>query len=77
MAAQQRQAAELLATLKGLRRAPGWKPSPSERPQQTPRAAYEAISATYWSERRPPALDLILDQYWLDREAGLQRKTTS
>jgi hypothetical protein len=74
MTAQQKQNAELLVTIKGLKRARRSKPlSPSEKPQ-TPRDAYEAISATYWAERRPSPMDLILDQYWRERESGLARR---
>jgi hypothetical protein len=76
MTAQQKQAAELLATIKGLKQS---RPDdvrnsrPAER-RQTPRDAYEAISATYWAERRPAPMDLILDQYWRDRESELARR---
>jgi len=30
--------------------------------------------ATYWAERRPAPMDLILDQYWRERESGLARR---
>jgi len=74
MTAQQKETAELLVTISGLKRARGSKPrTPSEKPQ-TPRDAYEAISATYWAERRPSPMDLILDQYWRERESGLARR---
>ena len=48
-------------------------PGTSEKPQ-TPNDAYQAISATYWAERRPAAMDLILDQYWRERESELARR---
>lgn len=74
MTAQQKQSAELLVTIKGLKRAhPSKARTPAEKPQ-TPRDAYEAISATYWAERRPATMDLILDQYWRERESGLARR---
>ena len=75
MTAQQKNTAELLVTINGLRRPSGLaKPlTPAERPQ-TPRVAYEAISATYWAERRPAPMDLILDQYWRERESELARR---
>jgi hypothetical protein len=74
MTAQQKQNAELLVTIQGLRRSRHAKPlSPSEKPQ-TPSDAYQAISATYWAERRPAAMDLILDQYWRERESELSRR---
>jgi len=76
MTAQQKETAELLVTIKALRRSRSAKPqTPSEKPQ-TPRDAYQAISATYWAERRPAAMDLILDQYWRERESELARKVS-
>ena len=77
MTAQQKQVAELLVTIKGLKRSGCAKPlSASEKPQ-TPRDAYEAISATYWAERRPAPMDLILDQYWRERESELARRVSA
>ena len=77
MTAQQKQTAEMLVTIKGLKRARRSKgQSPSEK-TQTPRDAYEAISATYWAERRPAPMDLILDQYWRDRESELARRVSA
>jgi hypothetical protein len=76
MTAQQKQNAELLVTIKGLRRSRAGKPQTSSEKPQTPRDAYEAISATYWAERRPAAMDLILDQYWRERESELAKKVS-
>jgi hypothetical protein len=75
MTAQQKQAAELLVTIKGLKqqRATVERSSVPKAPR-TPRDAYEAISATYWAGRRPAPMDLILDQYWREREAELSRR---
>jgi hypothetical protein len=74
MTAQQKQTAELIMTIKGLKRSRRAAPqAPSEKPQ-TPRDAYQAISASYWAERRPAAMDLILDQYWRERESELARR---
>jgi hypothetical protein len=73
MTAQQKQAAELLVTIKGLHRSSASRLTDSAKPR-TPRVAYEAISATYWAERRPAPMDLILDQYWRGRESGLSRR---
>ena len=74
MTAQQKQAAELLVTIKGLKQhlATVERSSPAKAPR-TPRDAYEAISATYWAERRPAPMDLILDQYWRERESNVSR----
>ena len=71
MTAQQKQAAELLVTIQGLKHAR--TRSTSGKPR-TSRDAYEAISATYWAERRPAPMDLILDQYWRERETGASRR---
>jgi hypothetical protein len=77
MTAQQKQTAELLVTIKGLKRSGRTKAMlPSEKPP-TSRDAYQAISATYWAERRPAAMDLILDQYWRERESGLARRVSA
>jgi hypothetical protein len=74
MTAQQKQTAELSMTIKGLKRSRRATPqAPSEKPQ-TPCDAYQAISASYWAERRPAAMDLILDQYWRERESELARR---